>query len=204
MSTILKSTVKPVEGTTVRIFEKGEVLNLDYSGALTGHKSSLWWGTAVGFRAMQVAANALSDGDLWSRENLYVVSGHPGPGVLDSINYVTSCVERDRCTVMKDPNCQAKCNSSMRFEWWVSDHEKGAAVKLRPDFVPRAFYELADRLFTEDEREGDRRLFEIFKVDLSTRLWNAPLEENFTVEYLRRPLRAGELPEDDEWNKKSA
>lgn len=187
---------QPANGVSVAIRDGSEVLNLSYDGALTQHKSSLWWGTAVGFRAMQAAAKAFSTAGLWSRDNLHVVSGHPGPGVLDSINYVTGARDRERLTVMRDPNCESKCNSKMRFEWWISDGERTAAVKLRPEFLSRDFYELADRLFTEDEREGDKWLFEITKVNLSTRLWNAPLEENFTVEWLPEPLKPGELPDE--------
>ena len=82
-------SVKAAEGVTIRIKDQGEVLELDYDGAICQHPGSLWWGTAVGFRAMQAAAQALSHDDLWSRDNLYIVSGHPGPGVKDTIEYVT-------------------------------------------------------------------------------------------------------------------
>ena len=83
------ASVKAAEGVTIRIKDQGEVLELDYDGAICQHPGSLWWGTAVGFRAMQVAAQALSQDDLWARDNLYIVSGHPGPGVKDTIDYVT-------------------------------------------------------------------------------------------------------------------
>src|SRR5689334_4362917 len=106
--------MRPVEGTVVRIKDKGEVLELPYDGAMTEHKGSLWWGTAVGFRAMQAAAEALSQEDLWSRENLYVVGAHPGPGVKDAINYVTGTVERDRYKCVVNDNCDMKCNSQMK------------------------------------------------------------------------------------------
>ena len=71
--------VKAAEGVTIRIKDKGEVLELDYDGAVCQHPGSLWWGTAVGFRAMQVAAQALSQDDLWSRDNLYIVTVIPVP-----------------------------------------------------------------------------------------------------------------------------
>ena len=52
--------VAPVNATIVRIKDRGEVKEIDYHGAITTHLSSLWWGTAVGYRAMQAAAEALS------------------------------------------------------------------------------------------------------------------------------------------------
>jgi hypothetical protein len=186
--------IDPVDATIVRIKDKGEVKELSYDGAMTHHTNTLWWGTAVGYRAMQAAAQALSDDGLWSRDDLYVVGAHPGPGVRDAIDYVTGVVGKDRYKVMLDDNCGMKCNSAMKFEWWVSDGRRTVAVRLRPDFVPRAFYELSDRLGTDDESEEDTRQFEISKVNLSTRIWSSPLERNFLVETIDRPLAPGELP----------
>ena len=186
--------ITPVDATVVRIKDRGEIKEIDYDGAMTRHIGSLWWGTAVGYRAMQAAAEALSRDGLWSRDDLYVVGAHPGPGVRDAIDYVTGVVGRDRYKVVLEPDCGMKCNSSMKFEWWVSDGRRTAFVKLREDFVPRAFYELSDRLGTPAETKQDRRQFEISKVTLSTRIWAAPLGRNFSVEVIDRPLVPGELP----------
>lgn len=187
-------TVTPVDATVVRIKDRGEVKEIDYSAAISKHIGSLWWGTAVGYRAMQAAAEALSKDGLWSRDDLYIVAAHPGPGVRDAIDYVTGVVGRDRYKVITDADCGMKCNSSMKFEWWVSDRRRTAFVKLREDFVPRAFYELSDRLGTAAETKADGQLFEVFKVTLSTRIWAAPLSRNFSVEVIDRPLAPGELP----------
>ncbi len=196
--------ITPVDATVVRIKDRGEIKEIDYDGAMTRHIGSLWWGTAVGYRAMQAAAEALSRDGLWSRDDLYVVGAHPGPGVRDAIDYVTGVVGRDRYKVVLEPDCGMKCNSSMKFEWWVSDGRRTAFVKLREDFVPRAFYELSDRLGTSAETKQDRRQFEISKVTLSTRIWAAPLGRNFSVEVIDRPLAPGELPaevlRDDYWS----
>jgi hypothetical protein len=188
-------TVKAVEGVTVRIKEHGEILELDYDGAICQHPGSLWWGTAVGFRAMQAAAAALSKDDLWERDQLYIVSGHPGPGVRDTIDYVTGVVGRDRYRVVVAEGCGMQCNSKMKYEWWVSDGERTANINLRPDFVPQEFYELTDRLETSETTKEDIRAFRIFKVNLSTRIWNAPLEESFRVEVVDEPLQPGDIPE---------
>jgi hypothetical protein len=195
----VKAAVKAAEGVTIRIKDQGEVLELDYDGAVCQHPGSLWWGTAVGFRAMQVAAQALSQDDLWDREKLYIVSGHPGPGVKDTIDYVTGAASRDRYNVVVAEGCGMQCNSKMKYEWWVSDGEKTANINLRPDFVPREFYELTDRLEVNETvkeiTKEDIKAFRIFKVNLSTRIWNFPLEESFRVEVIDQPLQPGELPE---------
>ena len=186
----------PVEGTKIRIREGAEVLELGYDGAMTEHTSSLWWGTAVAYRAMQAAARALSKESLWSRDNLYVVSAHPGPGVIDAIEYVTRARSRQRFMCVTDDSCQTKCNSTMKFEWWVSDGNRTAVVKLREDFVPWAFYDLADRLGRPDTTREDKKLFSIFKVELSARIWVAPLEESYSVHVLDSPLEVGAVPDE--------
>jgi hypothetical protein len=187
--------IKAAEGVTIRIKDNDEVLELDYDGAVCQHPGSLWWGTAVGFRAMQVAAQALSKDGLWSRDNLYIVTGHPGPGVKDTIDYITGAASRDRYKTIVAEGCEMKCNSKMKYEWWVSDGEKTANINLRSDFVPREFYELSDRLETNETTKEDIKSFRIFKVNLSTRIWNAPLEENFRVEVIDQPLQPGDIPE---------
>jgi hypothetical protein len=188
------AAVTPVDATIVRIKDRDEIKEIDYNSAITTHIGALWWGTAVGYRAMQAAAEALSKDGLWSRDDLYIVGAHPGPGVRDAIDYVTRVVGRDRYKVVVDADCGMKCNSSMKFEWWVSDRRRTVCVKLREDFVPRAFYELSDRLGTAAEVKGDKQLFEIFKVTLSARIWAAPLSRNFSVEVIDPPLAPGELP----------
>jgi hypothetical protein len=197
-------TVVPAEATIIRIKDRGVIEELEYDGAISAHAGSLWWGTAIGYRAMQAAAAALSKDSLWSRDDLYIIGAHPGPGVRDAIDFVTHAVERDRYRVVTDTDCGTKCNSSMKFEWWVSDGRRTAFVKLHDDFVPRAFYELSDRLGTPAETKDDTRLFEIFKVTLSARIWASPLNRYLSVELSDRPLAVGDLPSEvlrvDYWN----
>jgi hypothetical protein len=196
MADTSSNPITPSSGTSIRVKEQGKTVELDYDGAMSAHSGSLWWGTAVAFRAMQVAADALSRNDLWSRDNLYVVTAHPGGGVRDAVNYVTRAVDRERFVVVKDADCGMKCNSTMKYEWWVSDGEKTARVSLRKDFVPNRFYSLMDRLGKPDTTEADKAAFDVFKVNLSAKIWNYPLMESFSVETIGKPLQPGELPEE--------
>lgn len=193
----------PAEGLLIRVVDNGQVLTLDYQEATRRHQRSLWWGTAVGYRAMQVAAIALSEHSLWQRDHLVAVSGHPGDGVLDSMNYVTLCADRGTLTVMQNDNCVNRCNSEMKFEWWIGDANRTAHVMLDEDFVPREFYELIDRRVYNEKRADDDKLFELYKVNLSSRIWVAPLEQSFSVELLP-PMERGQLPAGHAWVKESA
>jgi len=199
MRSFSSSEYRPTEGLLIRIADQGKVLTLDYQEATAIHQRSLWWGTAVGYRAMQSAAMALSKEQLWCRDKLFVVSAHPGPGVLDSLNFVTLCEDKGNLTVMQNANCVSRCNSEMKFEWWVSDGDKTAHIMLREDFVPKEFYQLIDRRVYSENNKEDDKLFELYKVNLSSRIWVAPLQESFSFEYLE-PLKKGELPSGHSWN----
>ena len=182
----------PVERTKLRVVDNGEVLTLDFDGAFTKHQGTLWWGCAVAHRAMQVAAIAMSEETLWERGNLYVVSAHPGPGVLDTLDYITECRSKDMLKVIENPECVGMCNREMKFEWWVSNGEKTAHVVLKEDFVSADFWAVVDRLIAGPSEEDERK-FEVFKVVLSAKIWTAPLEESFDV-YIEDPVAVGEIP----------
>src|SRR5258708_19649284 len=87
MSSNVNGRVKAAEGVMIRIKDQGEVVEVDYDGAICQHPGSLWWGTAVGFRAMQATAPAPSQDDLWSRRNLSIVRVPPRPAVQDPTDY---------------------------------------------------------------------------------------------------------------------
>ena len=153
MASDKNDSVNPVDATVVRIKDHGEIKELDYNGAMTEHMGSLWWGTAVGYRAMQAAAQALSKDGLWSRDDLYVVGAHPGPGVRDADRLRTGTAKRDRYKVVLDRDCGMKCNSSMKFEWWVSDGRKTACREAARGFRAAR---LLRALRPPRHRRGDR------------------------------------------------
>ena len=181
-----------VESTTLQIADCGAILTLDYAGARATHDGDSWWGVAVGFRAMQVAAGLLSQSELWDRDQLHVVSGHPGPGVRHAIDYVTRSVERGRFHLRKDQDGQSGCSRDMKYEWRLELGQMTAVVRLRPDFVPEPFYDLLDRLGRDYERQRDRRDFDAFKADLEARIWHEPLAACFSTECLAIPLNSGD------------
>lgn len=121
---------------------------------------------------------------------------HPGPGVWDAINYVTGMVDRGHHHIASENDRGMKCNSTMKFEWWVSDGEKTAVVKLREDFAPLEFYLLSDRLGTPEQTEADTMMFEISKVTPSIHIWAHPLERNFSVALRDQGLAPGDLTEE--------
>jgi hypothetical protein len=188
------NTHSSVEDTTVSIIVDGKVTRFDYGDLKKFHKGDSWFGCTVGFRAMQMAAREfskpeLSEQALWSRDNLSIVSGHPGPGVKDAIEMVTATISSNHFQLHESVNtdgCNSGCNSSMRFEWWVTADNKTIHIKLHDGIVPESFLQLLDRLNTEkdrsdNEKEKDRKQFDQMKNDLSNILWNQSLDASFAI-----------------------
>ena len=130
---------------------------------------------------LQSAAGALSKDTLWDREGLFVVSGHPGNGVRDAVEYVTRCVSRGRYRVQVD-DADRGCRRDMRFAWEVSDKAAVVAIRLRDEHVPQELLELLDRLGTSREQKHDTRDCDGLKHRLAQQVWDHPLEQLFEIE----------------------
>ena len=182
-----------VEASSLAVRVKGEPLLIDYHELESFHRGDSWFGCTADFRTMQVAATTFAKTSSWSRGNLYIVSGHHGPGVKNAIDLVTQCVSAKRFRLL-DEFAGKACSRDMKFEWWLSNDHITIHIKLHDDIVPKAFYQLLDRLYPDDEQANDRDRFNHNKTDLSLQLWQQPLDAAFNVEILPTPLRLGELP----------
>jgi len=181
------------EDTGLMIGVNGKPLLIDYHELETFHQGDSWFGCTVGFRAMQVAATTFAKTSPWTRDNLTVVSGHPGSGVKDAIDLVTQCVSAKRFRLL-DESASKACSRAMKFKWWLSDGDITVHIKLHDNIVPDAFYQLLDRLNTNDEQVTDQDRFKQYKQDLSYQLWHQSLDAAFNVAILPTPLRLGEHP----------
>ena len=170
------------------INDQGKLTTLNYSGLVDFHEGNSWWGCAVGFRALQRAATELSESGILERDNLYIVSGHPGPGVKDAIGYVSDAIRHNRFGVLDKVSESVGCSRDMTFEWWLSHGSFTIYLTLSNGFVPESFYELLDRLRLDKENETDLKLFGDFKENLSKKIWNAPLSQTFKVTRIETPL----------------
>ncbi len=170
-----------INGQTIKIADHGEIQLLSYAELLDYHNGDSIWGLSVAFRALQLAASLFSRESLWDRKDLFVVSGHPGPGVCDAIEYVTHCISHNRFRLAEEITHEVKCTSTMKYEWKISYDIHSHVITLRDDFVPNEFYELLDRLNTEQERLEDKKHFDEFKTTLADKIWLEPITSSYLV-----------------------
>lgn len=185
------------EDTGLTIKVNGKPMHIDYRELETIHCGDSWFGCTVGFRAMQIAAITFAKTSPWSRDDLYVVSGHPGIGVKDAIELVTQCVSAKRFRLLDESDTKG-CSRDMKFEWWLSNALMTVHIKLHDDIVPEPFYQLIDRLSqdrynTDNEQTNDRAIFNQYKTDLSLQLWQQPLDTLFNVDIVPTQWNIREL-----------
>jgi len=170
-----------INGQTIEIADHGEIQLLSYAGLLDYHKGDSIWGLSVAFRALQLAASLFSRESLWDRKDLFVISSHPGPGVRDAIEYVTHSISQKRFSLAEEIMHEEKCTSVMKFEWKINYGIHTQVITLRDDFVPNEFYELLDRLNTEQETLEDKKYFNEFKASLVDKIWHKPITSSYLV-----------------------
>jgi hypothetical protein len=179
------------EAQTLEIADCGRCCRVDYSSLMAYHGGGALFGATVAYRALQLAAHVLSGDRLWERNDLSIVSSHPGTGVTDAIEFVTRCVSRGR---YEAADRTGACGSGMRFEWQIGSGAHTILVRLRDGFVPQRFFELAERKRTGVISANEQQALENLKADLSERLWEEPLEavfELYWLEGLTRQARTG-------------
>ncbi len=175
------------EDMHITIADNGVPLHLTYTEVEQAHQGDSWFGCAVGFRAMQLAARELSASRCWSRQGVYIVSGHPGDGVRDAIEAITHAVSQHRFALL-DASEETGCHRGMKFEWWASEHGESVHIRLRDDMLADNFYPLLDRAKASPDDETVKEEFHQLKLSLRENIWRHSLDQCFVHDSSQSPL----------------
>ena len=163
---------------TLEIADGERRLTFSYRQALDFHKGNAYWGCALAFRMLQRAAGLLSRDGLWDRNRLQVTSGHPGPGVRDTLELVTGCVSGGRFRLDCERH-EARCVGDMKYAWTLSDGDSEVSIELVGGLVPDAFLQLLDKIDRHPATTEDQSRLEAFKQQMTERIWHMSLEQSF-------------------------
>jgi len=170
---------------TITVSDNGHVVTLDYAGLLDYHGGGAIAGATMGFRVMQAAAGVLTSPEHpLERKNLFIISGHPGPGYRDAFEYVTRCVTRQRFELKTDlPGGRLSPYQSYAFQFLITDTQTGkqVTVTLHKGIIPIRFYEVLRDL--RDSRQ-DKKLedeLDVLKNDIAREVLALPLDQLFQV-----------------------
>jgi len=185
------------ENTSISIIDNGKVVSISFNDVLKYHTGNAWFGLAITFRALELAESTFKKANLiWDRDQLTIVSAHPGPGVKDVIEYITHCISNQKFSLTEECTDSNSCNSNMRFAWWVSNNTHTAFISLRQNFIPELFNELLDRLGTTNEQGDDQLDFSRLKQDLANKILQQPLLDNFYFDLYHGPIKSEQLLSD--------
>ncbi len=177
------------QDTRISIADKGMPLMLSYTDVEQQHQGDSWFGCAIGFRAMQLAARELSATQLWSRQGVYIVSGHPGEGVRDAIEAITLAISQHRFALLDDTG-EPGCHRGMRFEWWASEHGETVHIRLRDGILPEEFFPMLDQVKADPDDTGAREAFNQLKLSLRESIWQRSLDQCFVYDSSQSPVSA--------------
>ncbi len=166
------------QSTTLEIADGDRVMRYDYRHALAFHQGNSYWGVALAFRLLQRAAPLLSGDGLWDRNRLQVVSGHPGPGVRDTLELITGCVSGGRFQLEGGPR-EARCVGDMHYRWRLGDGATELGLQLAEGIVPPGFLQRLDRIDRAPASEEDKAALERYKRAMTEAIWRMPLGAAF-------------------------
>lgn len=170
--------VSTEQTTTLEIADGARVLRFDYRQALDFHEGNSYWGCALAFRMLQRAGALLSRERLWDRNRLRIISGHPGPGVRDTLELVTGCVSQDRFSLFGGPRA-ARCVGDMEYRWRLNDGAHELNLELAEGIVPAEFLQLLHKINQVPANEEDKSRLEDFKRSMTESIWQMSLERAF-------------------------
>lgn len=166
------------QATDLKIADGDRVLRFDYRQALDFHRGNSYWGCALAFRMLQRAGALLSRERLWDRNRLYLVSGHPGPGVRDTLELITGCVSGGRLRLEGGPR-EARCVADMAYRWRLDDGVRILTVQLAEGIVPPGFLQLLGKIDQAPASEADKERLEAYKRSMTESIWQMSLETAF-------------------------
>ncbi|HIB97926.1 MAG TPA: hypothetical protein EYO69_05745 [Candidatus Thioglobus sp.] len=179
------------------INDNGKLVSISFNDVLNYHTGNAWFGLSIAFRALELAESTFKKANLiWDRDQLTIVSAHPGPGVKDAIEYITHCISNQKFSLTKECADSNSCSSNMRFAWWISNDTHTAHISLRHNFIPVSFNELLDRIGTTDEQDNDQLDFDQLKQDLANKILQQPLLDNFHCDLYHGSIKPEQLPSD--------
>lgn len=162
----------------IHIEENGALLTRNFEDALKFHQGNAYWGCALAFRMLQYAEKLLSREKLWERHSLTIESGHPGPGVRDTIEYVTGCISAGRFKLTCNTS-EARCVSGMDYSWQLCDGKQCLKLKLAEGIVSSEFLQLLDTINLNEANELQYQRLESLKQTMMEKIWTLDLEQAF-------------------------
>ncbi len=153
---------------TITVMGEEDPIEITFAAVAAYHGQGALAMLAITFRALQLALETLSPDRPVRRSDIIIVSGHPGPGVRDSFEFVTRAVTRGVYTVNRSlPDARLMPTADLSYSFRVMLDGKTAEIAVLPGVLPARFFALTfnPRRTPEEDAEA-RRLRKSIAVDV--------------------------------------
>jgi hypothetical protein len=153
---------------TITVMGEEDPIEITFETIAAYHGQGALAMLAISFRAIELALKALSPDQPAKRSDITVVSGHPGPGVRDSFEFVTRAVTRGVYTVDRSlPDARLMPTADLSYSFQVMLGGKTAEIAVRPNALPARFFALTFNPNRTPEEDAEaRRLRKSIAVDV--------------------------------------
>jgi hypothetical protein len=153
---------------TITVMGEEDPIEIAFEAVAAYHGQGALAMLAVTFRAIEVGLKALSPDRPAKRSDITVVSGHPGPGVRDSFEFVTRAVTRGVYTVNRSlPDARLMPTADLSYSFHLMLGGKTAEIAVRTDALPARFFALTFNPHRTPEEDAEaRRLRKSIAVDV--------------------------------------
>lgn len=175
------------------IKDRQDIIEIGFEDIEKYHGQAFIALAAVTFKAMQAAFALLFPHEPPKREEISIVTGHPGQGVRDSFEVVTRAASRGAYTV-DTTRTQARLNPGVEISYSfdiVADDGRRAEIVLREGILPDRFFELfkavrRPAVTGSEQLELDqfKAEFDLLKRSLAARILVRPASELFAIKII--------------------
>lgn len=168
---------------TIRIQDGPDLLDIGFADVEKYHGQGSVAGAALAFMVMHAAFSSQYPDRVPCREELSIVTGHPGPGVRDAFEFITRAVSRNAYRV-DEARLQARWNpySTVSFTFTINDvHGRLVDVSLKQEILPMRFFELLDLKHRGVETENQRQELRQLKRTLADQLLKTRSSDLFQI-----------------------
>lgn len=173
----VQSTIETNVSTTVA--------RIPYTGLRAFHMDGNWAMLAITFQGLKGALQHFSDKATINRHQLSVLSGHPGTGVRDAIEYVTRAVTRGVYLVDRSlPFARWNPNADFSYGFEVSDGVQTLRCVLREQVLPPEFFTFFGQKVSGQTSDEAQRQFDELKRALELKALGMTPEQLFEYIWL--------------------
>lgn len=164
---------------TITVMGEEDPIEIDFAAVAAYHGQGALAMLAVTFRALEAALKALSPDRVPQRRNIAVVSGHPGPGVRDSFEFVTRAVTRGVYTVDRSlPDARLAPSADLSYSFRVTLDGKTAEIAVLPTVLPERFFALT---FNPSRTAAEEAEAKRLRKSIAAEVLAAPADQLFEL-----------------------